>query len=60
MALGGLRLGFGLDLASGSHLLRFWLDFDWIWLDFGLDFELSFAFIKIFIHSRSSHALRAL
>ena len=54
MALGGLRLGFGLDLASGSHLLGFWLDFGWIWLDIGLDFALSFAFIMIFAYSSFS------
>ena len=54
MALGGLRLGFGLVSASGSRLLGFWLDFGWIWLDFGLDFALSLAFTKTFVHSSFS------
>ena len=32
----GLALAwFRLDLASGLHLLGFWLDSAWIWLDFG-------------------------
>ena len=45
----GFRLDFGCIFASGFQLLGFWLDF--IWLDFGLDFVRSLAFIRISIHS---------
>ena len=59
--MAGFRLGFGsasagfrLDFGFGLIRLDFWFDLLWIWVDSGLDFALSLAFTRLFVHSSLS------
>ena len=52
-----ISAGFRLDLDLAFTYQDFgwiWLDLAWIRLDFGLDFALSLAFERIFVHSSFS------
>ena len=54
---GLVSVGFGFWLSCTRILVGFesiWVDFGWIWFGLGLDFALSLAFTRIFVHSRLS------
>ena len=57
VGFGLVSVGFGFWLSCTRILVGFgsiWVDFGWIWFGLGLDFALSLAFIRIFVHSRLS------